>query len=63
MVRRSARAPFRQVIDPLMELGIALHADGIVPALNLQQVEERRDREGRITPEPPPFNRGRAETE
>ena len=58
MVRRSTGALFGQVIDPFVEFGIALHADGATPALGFQQVKQRRDGEGRIGPEPPPFDRG-----
>ena len=58
MVRRSTGASFGQVIDPFVEFGIALHADGVIPALGFQQVKQRRDGEGRIGPEPPPFDRG-----
>ena len=58
MVRRSAGAALRQPIDPFVQLRIALDADGVIPALGLQQVEERRDGEGRIGPEPPPGDRG-----
>ena len=58
MVRWSAGAALCQPIDPFVEFGIALHADGVIPALGFQQVKQRRDGEGRIGPEPPPFDRG-----
>jgi hypothetical protein len=41
-----------------VQLRIALDTDGVIPALGFQQVEDRRDGEGRIPPEPPPGDRG-----
>jgi hypothetical protein len=58
VMRRPAWAALRQPVDPFMQLRIALDADGVVPAFGLQQVKEGRDGEGRIGPEPPPFDRG-----
>ena len=57
-VRQLTRVALGQPVDPVMQLPIALDADGVVPALGFQQVKERRDGEGSIGPEPAPFDRG-----
>jgi hypothetical protein len=53
MVRRSAGPALRQPIDPLVELRIALEADGVVLACGLQHVEQGRNGEGGIHTETP----------
>ena len=57
VMRRPAWAALRQPADPLMQLGVAFDADGVVPARGLQQIEQRRDGEGGVGPEPPARDR------
>ena len=58
VVRRSAGAALGSPGDPLVELGVALDADGVVPALRLQQVEQHRDGEGGVCAKPAARDRG-----
>ena len=53
VVGRPARAALHQPADLVVQLRIALDADVVVPALYLQQIEQRRDCEGRIGAESP----------
>ena len=57
MVRRSARPAFCQPGDLFVELRVAFDADGVIPALGFQQIEERRDGECGVGTEPPPGDR------
>jgi hypothetical protein len=57
MVRWPPGPSFSQPIDPFVELGVALNADGVIPALVVQQIKERRNGKGGIGPEPPPDDR------
>ncbi len=48
---------FGQPIDPFMDLGVALDPDGVIPALNFQQIKECRNGKDGIGPEPTPGDR------
>jgi len=52
VVRRPAGAALRQPGDPVVQLRVALDPDRVVPALGLQQIEQRRDGKGSVSAEP-----------
>ena len=57
-VRRTAWAALGQPADLVVELPVALDADGIVPALAFQQIEQRGDGKGRVGAEPESLDHG-----
>ncbi len=57
MVRRSAGAALDRPSDPVVQIGIAIDADRVIPALGLRQIEERRNGKGGVSAKSPSLDR------